>query len=78
MIVDRFKLADVFGVGADTCRTWVRSGCPVHQEPRTGKGVPDEERKRLFCTAAVHRWLLRRSSPRFTKRSSEWDIDINA
>ncbi|EXJ13235.1 terminase small subunit [Imhoffiella purpurea] len=67
MILDRFGIADVFGVTADAVRGWVRAGCPVHQEPKTGKGVPDEEKKRLFDTAAVHRWLLNRNS-----RKSRW------
>ena len=61
MIVDRFQLAQIFGVTPDVPRTWVRSGAPVHREPKSGPGVSGEERKRLFDSAAIYRWLLERA-----------------
>ena len=60
MICDRFQLADVFGVSPDTVRFWTKSGAPVHREPKRGPGLTDDERKRLFDTQAVYRWLLHR------------------
>jgi phage terminase Nu1 subunit (DNA packaging protein) len=61
MICSRFKIADIFGVSPDTVRAWVRSGCPVHREPLTGKGVSNAEKCRLFDSARVHHWLLNRA-----------------
>jgi phage terminase Nu1 subunit (DNA packaging protein) len=61
MIVNRFELAEIFGVNAETVRTWHRSGCPVHREPQSGKGVTNDDKARLFQTAQVHDWLVRRA-----------------
>jgi phage terminase Nu1 subunit (DNA packaging protein) len=61
MICDRFQLANVFGVSPDTVRDWHRNGCPVHREPKTGKGVSNAEKSRLFDSAQVHKWLINRA-----------------
>lgn len=67
MICDRYQLADIFAVSADTVKDWTKSGCPVYQQPKTGKGIAAEERKRYFDSAAVHAWLLARAL-----RNSRW------
>lgn len=61
MLADRYQVADVFGVNADTVRSWYKQGCPAAKEPEAGPGKTIEQRKRLFDTAAVHRWLIERA-----------------
>jgi phage terminase Nu1 subunit (DNA packaging protein) len=61
MLADRYQIAEIFGVSAGTVRTWYKAGCPAAKEPETGPGKTAEDRKRLFETAAVHRWLIERA-----------------
>jgi terminase small subunit / prophage DNA-packing protein len=51
MIVNRIKLAEIFGVAADTITAWAKRGCPVIQ--RGAKGVEWQ-----FNTADVIQWRV--------------------
>ena len=51
MVVNRIKLAEIFGVAADTVTAWVKRGCPAIQ--RGAKGVEWQ-----FNTADVIQWRV--------------------
>lgn len=54
ILCDRFELARIFEVSADTIRSWQRGGCPsLDPTPK--------EKRRLYRPAAVHNWLLTRA-----------------
>lgn len=54
MQVDRFELARIFDVSADTVRNWQRAGCPSTAPTK-------DERRRLYVPSLVHRWLVNRA-----------------
>ena len=59
-VVNRSRLAVVFGVARTTVDAWVAEGCPMIKRPAS-KGDPAE-----FDTAEVHAWLIKRAVTRAT------------
>ena len=68
MVVNRIKLAEIFGVAADTVTAWVKRGCPAIQ--RGAKGVEWQ-----FNTADVISWRLDDMTAKLAGDVPDYDRD---